>query len=184
VARAQAVRRRNRTPWFSRFTAPPHGFAALLIAEGDPSGALDVLAKGSPLFLGGALATLRRVVEADAHRSDGEAALGRSIRELLELPSVGAVEADRYRVHVLVKAILELGDPLTARDVEGDLGASPDEDVRLYAAWLRTWFDLDTSTSAPLAEGERSRAALLARNAGALDLADRLNAQSSERVSP
>ena len=179
IARTQAIRRRKRAPWFARFTAPPHGFAALLVTEGDSVAAHETLSSGSPLFYGGALATLRKAVEADAARDEGEAALGESIRTLLELPDLHAPEVDHYRTHVLVKAILQLGDPLTARDVEADLGASPDDEVRMYALWLRTWFDL-TSSSPEVDEGERRRAALMARNSGAVDLATRLLGEAKE----
>jgi len=51
------------------------------------------------------------VVEADLSRASGSpASLDGAIRALRALEPTGNVEADRYRTHVLVKAILERGD--------------------------------------------------------------------------
>ena len=78
---------------------------------------------------------------------------------------------------MLARAVLETGDVLTARDLAFDFLAASDPDVRLYAEWLRTWFDLDDPALAVASEGERRRAALHAVNAGARDLADKLAAE-------
>jgi hypothetical protein len=102
---------------------------------------------------------------------------------------IGHREADLYRTHVLVKALLEQGDTDTAVEVAGDLeraaGRSQDEEQQLYATWLRVWFDLDAEAAGyreawpALPEGQLRMAALMARAHGA----DRLVEKLEERVS-
>ncbi len=187
TAREQAVRRRLRASWFSRLFMPPHGLAALLLASGDPESVLDLLATGSPLYLavlGQRLGHLRKVIAAGARASvaasrtddeDGEARSA-ALTELLATRELdtGAGDVTRFRAFVLARAVLEAGDVLTARELAFDFLASPDADVRLYAEWLRVWFDLDDPALAIADEGERRRAALHAVNAGARDLAEKL----------
>ena len=151
---------------------------------------------------GGRLSALRAVVEADIERSSGSSgALERSIATLEGRERIGHREADLYALHVLVKAILEDGDTPAAVKLAHQLGESPDDEERLYAVWLRAWFDFDVagetgggdggdgradeSTSekggleddapwAPLSDGDIRLAALLARAHGAEKLVEKL----------
>jgi hypothetical protein len=185
TAREQAVRRRLRASWFTRLFMPPHGLAALLLASGDAESVIDLLATGSPLFLsvlGARLGQLRAVITAGARASVAAAGLDDEARvaalsELLATPDPGGSgDLPRFRAFVLARAVLETGDVLTARDLAFELVASKDADVRLYAEWLRAWFDLDDPGLLPAEDGERRRAALHAVNAGARDLAEKLAA--------
>ena len=127
---------------------------------------------------------LRAVVTADLNRDSATtASLDESIRALRDAPRLGNREADLYRTHVLVKAVLERGDPQRALDLLPSLETSPDEEERVYAAWLRVWFDLEgevlrtegeeTAVEAPLTVGELRLATLLARAHGAEKLVDK-----------
>jgi hypothetical protein len=190
MAREQAVRRRLRASWFSRLFMPPHGLAALLLASGDPESVLDLLATGSPLYLavlGQRLGYLREVIAAGARASVAAArtagtdeaddeARSAALTFLLATRELdtGSGDVSRFRAFVLARAVLEAGDVLTARELAFDFLASPDADIRLYAEWLRVWFDLDDPALAVASEGERRRAALHAVNAGARDLAEKL----------
>jgi hypothetical protein len=93
---------------------------------------------------------------------------------------LGHREADLYGVHVLVKAVLEHGEADVAATLAGELDHATDDEERMYATWLRVWFDLDDTTDgegqawAPLGEGQARLAALVARAQGAERLVDKL----------
>ena len=188
------ARRKRQTPVLSRLFSTRLGVAAVLVAEGDRSAALDAAAAGSWLMRGGRLDKLRRVVEADAERAGGTSVdLERCVRRLRDMAPIGNREADLYRVHVLVKAILEQGDADAASDLVEKLAASTDDDERVYAAWLRVWFDLDEqdagyrTSSSPLGalgEGELRMATLLARSQGAEKLVEKLQARIGSVARP
>jgi hypothetical protein len=170
--RAMVAGRRQRLPFFARLFSTKLGTAAVLLADGDRSGALELLAHASPLMQGGRLDALRAVVEADAERAGGShEALERCAERLRVRTRIGNREADLYATHVLVKAVLERGDPEIALDLTSALGRSSDEEERLYLVWLCTWFDLDAPR---LSEGEVRLAALLARAHGAEKLVEKL----------
>ena len=102
---------------------------------------------------------------------------------------IGNREADLYRMHVLVKAILEQGDADTAIDLVEKLAASTDDDERVYAAWLRVWFDLDeqdadyrTSRSPRLRCALEEGELLDGYSAGAPRRAPRSSSRSSKRA--
>jgi len=195
VLRALIARRRVAQPFLARFASTTLGTAAVLLADGDREGALDLLAKTPALMRGGKLDALRAVVQADLHRGDGTpAGLARCVSELRAMAPMGNREADLYRVHVLVKAILAKGDgqagfELATRLIEGD------DDERVYATWLRVWFDLDEEEDAgasesaeaspeadawpPLAEGDLRVATLVARAHGAESLVTKLTRRLS-----
>ena len=199
TAREQAVRRRLRASWFTRLFMPPHGLGALLLASGDPESVIDLLATGSPLYLavlGARLGHLRAIIAAGARASvaaaaatasaapgdDNDEAGSAALVALLETRGLdvgGSADLARFRAFVLARAVLETGDVLTARELAFDLMASPDADVRLYAEWLRAWFDLDDPGLLPADDGERRRAALHAVNAGARELAEKLTAAAT-----
>jgi hypothetical protein len=176
VLRGMIVRQRKRAPIFLRLFSTPLGSAAVLLADGDRSGALDALAASSPLMQGGRLGRLKDVVGADLERAEGNSvSLDRCVQRLRAIPPVGNREADLYRVHVLVKAILQQGSDDDAAEVAQDLAASADEDERLYAVWLTTWFELEALPEP--SEGELRMAALLARAHGADKLVTMLDAR-------
>jgi hypothetical protein len=182
VLRGIAARRRQEQPFLLRLVATRLGTAAVLIAESDRDAALEALARSSPLMAGGRLAKLRAVIEADLERANGTpAGLERSIGRLREMPPIGNREADRYRTHVLVKAVLEQGDDDLATELADELAKSDDDEQRVYVAWLRAWFDLDAepredgSAWPPLPEGDLRMAALLARSHGAEELVSKLD---------
>jgi hypothetical protein len=132
---------------------------------------------------GGRLALLRDVVDADLLRGTGApAALDQCIQRLRAAPRIGNREADRYRTHVLVKAVLQLGATDVAEELIEQLGVSPDEDDRLYAVWLRTWFDLDDGP--PIPETELRLACLMARASGAEDLVSKLDERIANLAPP
>ena len=106
---------------------------------------------------GGRLEALRAIVEADLERNTGtRAASTAACSSLRAAAPIGNREADLYRVHVLVKAILEQGDAETAVELASELGASPDDDERVYATWLRVWFDLDAPDGGEEAAASRA----------------------------
>ncbi len=190
--RALASRRRQQAPFLARLFAARLGTAAVLVADGDRAGALELLSGGSPLMRGGRLDRLRDVVDADIERATGTSVgLERCVQRLRGIEPIGHREADLYRTHVLVKALLEQGDADTAVEVAGDLermaaqAPGQDEEQQLYATWLRVWFDLDAEAAGyrhawpALPEGQLRMAALMARAHGA----DRLVEKLEERVS-
>jgi hypothetical protein len=181
VLRGMMARRRHRQPFFARMFFTGLGTAATLVADGDRSGALDALAAVVPWMRGGRLDALRAVVEADLDRASGtQAGLDRSIRRLRSLDRIGHFEADRYAMHVLVKAVLEQGDADVGFELATRLAAAEDDDERMYATWLRVWFELDSEPDTgwpPLAEGQARRAALVARAHGAEKLVGKLEAR-------
>jgi hypothetical protein len=144
VLRALIARRRLDLPFLARWSSSKLGTAAVLLADGDRDGALDSLKTASVFMRGGRLERLRALVEADLERNTGTSVgLERCVQRLRLVAPIGNREADLYRVHVLVKAVLEHGDGDTAVEIVDDLGASDDDDARVYATWLRVWFDLD-----------------------------------------
>jgi hypothetical protein len=174
LMRGSVLRRRTSAPWMFRFFATNLGVAAVLVAEGDRPGALDALAAGSPVMFGGMLPRLRRLIELDADRLAGSsAALERCAREVREMPAFGNLEADRYKTHVLVKALLQLATD-DAADLADELSRSTDEEQRIYAVWLRTWFELEAPEPP---EGELRLAALHARAQGGEELVKKLDAK-------
>jgi hypothetical protein len=192
VLRGMVARRRQQTPFIARLFATKLGAAAVLLADGDRSGALDVLATSSPLMQWGRIEKLRAVVDADVERaSSTSAGLERCVQQLREMPPIGNREADLYRTHVLVKALLEQGDAETALEVIEELGASQDDEQQTYVAWLRVWFDLDDETAGyrdhpwpPLDEGQLRLATLQARAHGAEKLVEKLEARVSAIARP
>lgn len=180
--RAMVADRRNRVPSLARLLSTKLGTAAVLLADGDRSDALEMLERDSPLMQGGRLRELRGIVAADVERAAGtSAALDRCVRQLRAMSRIGNREADLYRTHVLVKALLEQGDADAALQVARELEASQDDEERVYVAWLRTWFDLDLESSGDsqswrtLSEGELRMATLLARAHGAEQLVEKLD---------
>jgi hypothetical protein len=175
------VTRRGHGSGLTRLFSTRVGVAAVLLADGERAAALALLRRGSPLLRGGRLDGLHRVLEADLERAlEAKANLERAIERLAALPPIGNREADLYRTHVLVKAVLELGDPDKALEVADALQRSEDGEERVYVLWLRTWFELDGKQSgrdrvwpAP-SEGELRMATLLARAHGAEKLVERL----------
>lgn len=144
VLRAVVARRRAELPFFARWSSSKLGTAAVLLADGDRDGALDALRTASVFMRAGRLEKLRAIVEADVERKTGTAAsLGRCVQRLRAAPRIGNREADLYRVHVLVKAVLEQGDAETAVELIGELAPRGDDEERVYATWLRVWFELD-----------------------------------------
>jgi hypothetical protein len=188
ILRAIAAQRSQRGPSLARLLSTKLGTAAVLVADGSRSDALDAMSGGSPLMVGGRLEELRSVVEADLDRATGGPGLEACARRLRAMPLIGNREADLYRTHVLVKALLEQGDAQTSLELARKLEASPDDEERVYVAWLRTWFDFDGPSGAwpwrTLSEGELRMAALLARAHGADKLVERLEARVAAIARP
>jgi hypothetical protein len=156
VLRALVARRSAELPFFARWSSSKLGTAAVLLADGDREGAVDALRTASVFMRAGRLEGLRAVVEADVERKTGTAvSLERCIQRLRTASRIGNREADLYRVHVLVKAVLEQGDAEAAVELTGELAASHDDEERVYATWLRVWFELDEEPNEEL-EGELS----------------------------
>jgi hypothetical protein len=164
VLRSLLGRRSHQVPILGRLFSTQLGAAAVLLADGQRGAAMAALASTSPLMQGGRVDQLRAIVDADVTRASATApAQDRCIAALRAMSQLGHREADLYRVHVLVKAILERGDADAAIEVATALDASADEEERMYAAWLRVWFDLDVGGEGgsegegaswpPLAEG-------------------------------
>ena len=178
--RGMVISRRQKLPVVLRLFATTLGTAAVLLADGERSAAIDALAVGSPIMAGGRIQRLRAIIEADAERASGTSvALERAVQTLRATPRIGNREADLYRTHVLVKAVLEQAAEDTAAALYAELASSSDEDVRLYAVWLRTWFELDGEAPdvQEMNEGELRLALLLARSQGAAELVKRLEAK-------
>ena len=147
VQRGVILRRRRPAPYFglamfwyaavrvvAALGSTTLGYAAVLIASGELDAAEAALGGPGRYLSFGALRELRTVVEADAMRAIGsEASLGEAIRALYAMPAIDHVEAERYRIHVLVRALLEQGDLATARSLVDELAEHPDEDRRVYA---------------------------------------------------
>jgi len=188
--RGLIIGRRQQAPFLTRLFATKLGAAAVMLAEGDRQGALAAMAGGSPLMRGGRLELLRELIDADAERATGTSVgLQRCVGRLLELPPTGNREADLYRTHVLVKALLEQGDPEGALDQYRSLEDSNDEDEQVYATWLRVWFELEAAAEegAPwpaLTEGQLRMATLLARTHGAEKLVEMLEARIASVAPP
>ena len=183
VLRGMVVRGRQQAPLLTRLFSTRLGAAAVLLQSGDREAALDAMAAGSALMQGGRLDALRAVLDADAEGATGTSVgLERCVQRLLAMDPLGNREADLYRTHVLVKALLQQGDPSGAIDLARALEDSGDEEDRIYAAWLRVWFDLEAAADErgewrPLGEGELRRATLLARAHGADQLVELLEAR-------
>jgi hypothetical protein len=191
VLRAMVARPRQGVPSLMRLLSTKLGTAAVLLADGERSDAVDVLARGSPLMHGGRLERLRRIVDADLERATGTSGgLDVCVRELRSMSRIGSREADLYRTHVLVKALLEQGDADGAREVARELDASRDDEERVYLVWLRTWFDLDVEAPEgdrpwpSLSQGELRMAALLARAHGADKLVEKLQSRLAAIARP
>src|ERR1700722_17086392 len=74
VLRGLVARRRQQMPLLTRLFSTKLGLAAVLLAEGDREGALDVLGSSSPVMMrGGRLDGLRAIVDADLERATGTA---------------------------------------------------------------------------------------------------------------
>ncbi len=184
VLRAMAIRQRQQLPFFANIFSTRMGTAAVLLAEGDRPAALDAFAAGSRLMMrGGRLDALRAVVDADLERATGTSVgLERCVGRLRAMAAVGNREADLYRIHVLVKAVLQQGDPEAALEIVDPMVRSKDDEERVYATWLRVWFGLDETESpwTPITEGEVRVAALAARAHGA----ERLVEMLEQRLAP
>ena len=193
VARVALAQRRRQASLVGRLLSTKLGTAAVLLADGDRSDALDSLRGESPLMRGGRLEKVREVVHADADRAMGTTG-GRElcVQRLEHMKRIGNREADLYRTHVLVKALLEQGDPRRGLDLARELQASPDEEENTYSIWLRVWFELDAAEAedgtnpdgqssagswATLSDGDLRLAALLARAHGADTLVRKLEAR-------
>jgi hypothetical protein len=209
--RAMFAARRPPASFFARMLSTRLGMAAVLLADGSQPEARAALAGGSLLMRGGRLERLRHVVEADLERANGTpGSLERCVQNLRAVQRIGNREADLYRTHVRVKALLELGDAKGADDLAEELEASRDEEERLYLVWLRVWFDLDadvpkeggeeedeaerSAASAergarrgawrPISEGELRMGTLLARAHGAEMLVKKLDARLAAIAHP
>jgi hypothetical protein len=171
--RAMVLGRRERTPPLLRWLSTLLGTAAVFIADSDRTNALNALSASSVLMSGGRLALVRTLVSADADRSAGtKAMLDRCVETLRATSPTGNAEAERYRAHVHVKALLQLGDAEAGAALYHELAASKDEEIRVYAVWLRAWFEIDVPSTA--SDGEVRLALLFARAQGAADLAKKL----------
>jgi hypothetical protein len=173
VIRGMVLRRRQKLPLFLRLFSTSVGTAAVMLADGERSAALDLLGSSSPLMDGGRLRLVREYVDLDAQRANGSSvALERCVQALRALPRTGNCEADRYRTHVLVKAVLQQGNDDVAEELAEELARADDDEERLYAIWLRTWFELEGEP--PPSDGELRLALLLARAHGAEELVKKL----------
>ena len=178
VIRGLVAQRRQKAPFFLRYLSTSIGTAAVLLADGDKNGAAATLDQSSPLMRGGGLTRLRAIVQADLDRARG--AVDGAIAELRAMPPLGHREADRYRTHVLVKAILQKGDAEIAEEVLAQVEKSADEEERLYAVWLSAWYapeDDEAAQDERFTEPELRLASLLARSQGADDLVKKLEAR-------
>jgi hypothetical protein len=186
--RSMMARKRERAPLLGRLFVTRVGAAAVLLAGGDRPGAVEVLEARSPLALlmrGGRLDRVREIVAADLERAAGTPdALDRCIERLSTPPlgtPLGNREADLYRTHVLVKAVLERGDTERAADLAAQHIEAADDEQRMYCTWLRAWFDLEKATPEiawpAVDEGQLRLAALVARAHGAERLVEQLEAR-------
>jgi hypothetical protein len=190
VLRGLVAGRRQQLPLLARLCSTKLGLAAVLLAEGDRDSAVDALATSSRFMRGGRLDALRAVLEADVERSLGTpAGLGRCVERLRSMPPIGNRQADLYRMHVLVKAVLAQGDGDVGLELASELceHAADDDDMRVYATWLRVWFELDVEPADPwpsLSDGDMRMAALVARAHGAERLVSKLESRLSAIARP
>ncbi len=191
VLRAMVADRRHHARSLARLLSTKLGTAAVLLADGDRSDALEMLERDSPLMQGGRLQKLRGIVHADVERSAGTSlGLDRCVQRLRAMARIGNREADLYRTHVLVKALLEQGDAEAALEVARELELSRDGEEHVYVVWLRTWFDLDVESGGDgkswrkSSEGELRMATLLARAHGAEQLVEKLDARLAAIARP
>jgi hypothetical protein len=188
--RAMVAPRRQQGPALWRLLSTKLGTAAVLLADGDRQGALYALARSSPLMRGGRLEKLSAVVDADVERAVGTpVSLDRCVERLRLMPRIGNREADLYRTHVLVRALLERGDAESALALAGELETSRDDEERVYLAWLCTWFDFDAAAEhvgpgPDLSEGQLRMATLLARAHGADKLVEKLEGRVAAIARP
>jgi hypothetical protein len=206
--RSLVLRRRSQAPFFARLFSTGLGTAAVCLAEGDSAGAIDAMRVGSALMRGGRLDALAEVVDADVERCrNNSVSLERCVQRLRAMSPLPNREAELYRLHVLVKALLQQGDAEAAaelvdelekgpRDNDGTAGEGPRDDNgtaddrRMYATWLRVWFDMDApegdyrTAAQPLAEGDLRMAALVARSQGAEKLLEKIEARLSSVAQP
>jgi hypothetical protein len=153
--RGMAARRRQQLPFFARPFSVDVAAAAVRLADGDREGAAEALRRGPVLMRGGRLDRLRAMVEADVERATHEPqVVDRAIARLRSMSPLGNLEADRYRMHVLVKAVLERGDADMALELALTLRDSTDGEQAIYATWLRVWFELDGEGDAPEEHGQ------------------------------
>jgi hypothetical protein len=209
--RSLVLRRRSQAPFFARLFSTGLGTAAVCLAEGDSAGAIDAMRVGSALMRGGRLDALAEVVDADVERCrNNSVSLERCVQRLRAMSPLPNREAELYRLHVLVKALLQQGDDDGAAELVEELekgivvGEGPRDnsgngagqgardndgtadDRRMYATWLRVWFDMDapegdyrTAGAQPIAEGDLRMAALVARSQGADKLLEKIEARLS-----
>jgi len=192
--RSLVLRRRSQAPFFARLFSTGLGTAAVCLAEGDSAGARDAMRVGSALMRGGRLDALAEVVGADEERCrNNSVSLERCVQRLRAMSPLPNREAELYRLHVLVKALLQQGDAEGAAELVEELekGGAGDDDRRMYATWLRVWFDMDapegdyrSSAAQPLAEGDLRVAALVARSQGAEKLLEKIEARLSSVAQP
>jgi hypothetical protein len=185
VLRGLVAGRRQQLPFLARLCSTKLGLAAVLLADGDRESALDAVATGSALMRAGRLEKLRAILDADLERSAGTPeGLARCAERLRAEAPTGNREADLYRIHVLVKAILALGDADAGFEVATELaeGALTDDETRVYTTWLRVWFELDSEPEEPwplLSDGDLRMATLAARAHGAESLVSKLDRRLS-----
>ena len=194
VLRGLVAGRRQQLPFFARICSTRLGMAAVLLADGDRDGALDALATASGLMRWGRLEKLRAVLDADLERSTGTpAGLERCVQGLRGMAPLGHREADLYRIHVLVKAVLAQGDGDVGLELANELGAladgASDDEARVYVTWLRVWFELDVDVDAEepwpaLSGGDLRMAMLVARAHGAEALVSKLEERLSTIAEP
>jgi hypothetical protein len=202
--RSLVLRRRSQAPFFARLFSTGLGTAAVCLAEGDSAGAIDAMRVGSALMRGGRLDALAEVVDADVERCrNNSVSLERCVQRLRSMSQLPNREAELYRLHVLVKALLQQGDAEGAAELveELDKGGAAGEgprdndgtadDRRMYATWLRVWFDMDapegdyrTAAAQPIPEGDLRMAALVARSQGAEKLLEKIETRLSYVAQP
>jgi hypothetical protein len=191
--RSLVLRRRSQAPFFARLFSTGLGTAAVCLAEGDSAGALDAMRVGSALMRGGRLDALAEVVDADVERCrNNSVSLERCVQRLRAMSPLPDREAELYRLHVLVKAMLQQGDAEGAAELVEELEKDgSDDDRRMYATWLRVWFDMDvpegdyrTAAAQPIAEGDLRMAALVARSQGAEKLLEKIETRLSAVAQP
>jgi hypothetical protein len=192
--RGLVMRRRSQAPFFARLFSTGLGTAAVCLAEGDSAGAVDAMRVGSALMRGGRLDVLAELVDADVERCrNNSVSLERCVQRLRAMAPLANHEAELYRLHVLVKALLQQGDDDGAAELVEELERGPDvdDDRRMYATWLRVWFDMDEAeggdyrtAAQPLAEGDLRVAALVARSQGAEKLLEKIEARLSAVAQP
>ncbi len=191
VLRGLVAGRRQQLPFLARLCSTKLGIAAVLLAEGDRDGALDALATASAFMRAGRLTKLRAILDADLERATGTSVgLERCVQRLRDMAPIGNREADLYRMHVLVKAVLAQGDGDVGFELASELcvSAANDDDARVYATWLRVWFELDVEPEGGswprLSEGDMRVATLVARAHGAEGLVSKLESRLSAIARP